>query len=198
MVSAETEPPTAKPANWRAICATARKSPGSRECVVADAVDIEPVSASKFPVNGNLQGIFRFCRDLALGSNQIDRRDQVLGPRIPCATKQRIFAWRSGKNAPRAAKSRNLRNWRRTEKSSALAWLIMGAADTKTVHVNNAKTLVVRHHLPQPENGSANAYSRIVPLGRFDQASRSGPPGAKEIAIGSPVRATRMRGMSRH
>jgi hypothetical protein len=55
----------ANPAFFAGHLQVSGKSRGSKECVVADAVGIEPVSASQFPDNREI--IREFCR-IELGS----------------------------------------------------------------------------------------------------------------------------------
>ena len=54
----------ANPANWDYLL-PAGKSLVARECVVADAVDVEPVSASEFPANREKNGEFSISGRLA-------------------------------------------------------------------------------------------------------------------------------------
>jgi hypothetical protein len=56
LVSVGTLAPTAQPAS-SGLLAQSGKSPGSKECVVADAVTIEPVSARNSLLLGGKQGI---------------------------------------------------------------------------------------------------------------------------------------------
>jgi hypothetical protein len=61
------------------------------DCVVADAVGIEPVSASQFPDNREI--IREFCRImLAVTASAADQPlDSMAYRKIPCAIEQGIF-----------------------------------------------------------------------------------------------------------
>ncbi len=93
---------------------TFRKSPVAHDCVVVDAARCEPVSASKFPANREINREFRRIRPSIAIFVSGQRADSIAYSGIPYATEQGIFKCvsgnffrRTGKSSQTTAKPRN-------------------------------------------------------------------------------------------
>jgi hypothetical protein len=74
-----------------AVSTVVRKSPGEQDCVVADAVTIEPVSIAKFPANREINREFHQIRPLCKILKVDARANSKASSEIPYATEQGIF-----------------------------------------------------------------------------------------------------------
>jgi hypothetical protein len=86
----------------RGLSHACRKSPRMWDCVVADALQIEPVSNLKFPANREINREFcRFRGPLARFSRPIAKRIQWLAAKFPTPKEQGIFGGLTGNSAER-------------------------------------------------------------------------------------------------
>ena len=79
-----------------AFSAADRKSPEIQDCVVADAVQVEPVSTPKFPANREINREFRRIRLLGANLKADMRANSDACNKIPYSTEQGIFAKETG------------------------------------------------------------------------------------------------------
>ena len=110
------------------------------DCVVADAVDLEPVSSAKFPANRENNREFCQIDPLAAILKADTRENSEACSEIPCATEQGII-------------SADREIWRRNrEISAAKVTIIPGVVDSTHALLTVPATEACDDHRPEPHH----------------------------------------------